>query len=81
MMKHDGDRVKIDISRDEWEVLLTAMGFAASAALKQNDRKLANAFIQNANAINEGNPGWTPYASLMEGRPRPSDADPAAGDG
>lgn len=52
-MKRENGRVIIDISEDEYQWLIFALG-AATATLGPPVLKLDN-------AINEGNPAWTPY--------------------
>lgn len=53
--------VKIALTREEYETLLLAVGYATGAALRDNDRKLMRAFLLLANAVNRDNPNWKPY--------------------
>jgi hypothetical protein len=54
--------VTLDLTRDEFDTLLLCMGYAAGAARQQEDTTLAASFLRLANAVNRGNPQWTPYA-------------------
>jgi len=51
----------ITLTDDEFDQLLVVCGYAAGAAMKDRDDRLAYSFIRLANRINEGNPKWTPY--------------------
>ena len=55
------ERVELDLSRDDFELLLQAMGFAAGAAKKAGNRDLFKSMLRLANDVNAGNPRWTPY--------------------
>lgn len=66
MMRREGGRVVIDISGDEYTLLLLALGVATGkASMPDRARDLPGAlmdhFLRLANSINEGNPNWTPY--------------------
>lgn len=62
MMRRENGRVFIEISEDEWDVLLIVLGFAAGHACDQDwERHLQRSIFRLANSINEGNPNWTPY--------------------
>ncbi|HTB10975.1 MAG TPA: hypothetical protein VK752_05365 [Bryobacteraceae bacterium] len=61
MMRREGGRVVIDISEEEYTLLLLKLGYATGRATDMADR---NACLRLANAINEGNPQWTPYEVL-----------------
>ncbi len=62
MMKRQDGRVYIDLSEAEFNGLLTVLGYALGAALQDQDQLIANAMLRLANAVNEGNPQWSPYA-------------------
>jgi hypothetical protein len=53
-----GDRVVIDMTREEYNLLLIALGYATGAA---KNLDLQQAFLRLVNMINEGNPNYTPY--------------------
>jgi hypothetical protein len=54
--------MQIDLSEDEFEVLILALGYAAGAASKDNvNPSLVDSFIRVANAVNRNNPRWTNY--------------------
>lgn len=55
-----GDSVLIQISAEDYERLLLMMGYAFSAALKE-DASMAYSFLDLTNRVNRGNPNWTPY--------------------
>lgn len=58
MMRRENGRVLIDISTDDFNSLLLCLGYATGAA---RDKATRNAWLRLANAVNEGNPDWTPY--------------------
>jgi hypothetical protein len=53
-------RKTIELSNDEFDRLLIALGYATGAAY-QRDSDLADSFLRLANLINKDNPRWTPY--------------------
>jgi hypothetical protein len=55
------ERVQLDLSRDDFDVLLYALGCAIGAASKGGNRELVKSMLGLANEINAGNPNWTPY--------------------
>jgi hypothetical protein len=55
------NEVVIRLTRDEFDVLLIMMGYAAAAAYQQKNTSMAYAFIRIANAVNKDNLNWTPY--------------------
>ena len=58
MSTFTGDRVQFDISRDDFELLLLALGMATGSV---QDTPMRRLLFELANRINEGNPNWTPY--------------------
>lgn len=58
MMRREGGRVHIELSEDEFTTLLCCVGFAVGAT---TTREARFSWLRLANAINEGNPAWTPY--------------------
>lgn len=51
----------ITLTDDEFDNLLIMAGFATGAAMKQEDKRLANSFLRLVNSINRDNPNWAPY--------------------
>jgi hypothetical protein len=58
-MRRENGRVVIDISQDEFDELLLALGYAAGDLMREGGNPYA--MLRLANSINEGNPAWTPY--------------------
>ena len=77
-MKRQNWRVLIDISEDQFISLISALGYAVGAAIKDDERDHFRSWIRLANAINEGNPNWTPYETDW---PQPSGDRPHSTDG
>jgi hypothetical protein len=59
MFTRQNDRIIIDISEDEFDSLLIALGYAIGA--RSTHEPLPYGWLRLANSINEGNPNWTPY--------------------
>lgn len=59
--KREGDRVTVEMSVDDWERLVFTVGFAWGYALRENDLNRAQWITRFFDAINEGNPNYTPY--------------------
>jgi hypothetical protein len=55
--------VTIELTEDQFQILLLAVGMAVGAASGQSghDPLLFADFIGLANSINSGNPNWIPY--------------------
>lgn len=53
--------VCIEMSEDDFSLLLLTIGFAAGAQHQRNDKRSFNRSLKLANTINEGNPNWKPY--------------------
>lgn len=51
----------IELSRDEKDTLMLALGTATNVALLQRDKHLFFQFLRLANAVNRKNPDWRPY--------------------
>jgi hypothetical protein len=49
-------RVHIELTREEYHLLLMALGAAAASEFGMQE-----SFIRLANSINDGNPSWTPF--------------------
>jgi hypothetical protein len=56
--EQDG-KVVLTLSRDDWMMLLLAMGTATGLALK--DGHPSRPWFELVNRVNEGNPNFTPY--------------------
>jgi hypothetical protein len=80
MMKRENGRVLIDISEDDFYGLVFVLGFAGGAAVEQKNGVVTlRRTLELANAINEGNPNWTPYdTSAMSSEPGPDEAETPA---
>lgn len=74
----DGDVVTLTMTVDEFSGVLLALGVAAGDAAKERGAGSATvrAWFRLADAVNEGNPGWTPY-NLAPERGNPT-SPPAA---
>ncbi len=55
--KREGDRIIIDLTQEQWEILVYALGYATGNA----HHGLQKVLWQLANEINDGNPNWVPY--------------------
>ncbi|MGH9665554.1 MAG: hypothetical protein ACRD9L_14105 [Bryobacteraceae bacterium] len=53
------DKLTIELSRDEFELLLLALGIAAGSAAASP--ALFKDLLRLANAVNRNNPAWRPY--------------------
>lgn len=51
----------IELTQDEFESLLIALGVAVGTFMKQKDWAEVHRLMRLANAINRNNPNWTPY--------------------
>lgn len=56
-----GENVRLDMTRDEFDQLLLMMGSVAGAALRQNDLQQFYKWLKFANLVNATNPNFTPY--------------------
>jgi hypothetical protein len=59
--RRDGDQVTITITHAQFQQLMLLMGWRAGEIREPGPITLKEA-ITLANAINEGNPNWKPYA-------------------
>ena len=55
-----GDRVTLEMTRDDFGRLLQMMGAAVGTA-SRNDPDLAAAWLEFVNRLNDGNPNFAPY--------------------
>ena len=53
--------MKIELTQDEFDMLLLMCGYATGAAMEKGNKRLGYGFLSLANAINRDNPHWTPY--------------------
>lgn len=58
--RRDGDRVTIELTTEQYHTLLLQLGYAMGAASARGES--TDPHLRLVNAINEGNPNWTPYA-------------------
>jgi hypothetical protein len=58
--RREGDTVTITLTVDQSESLMLVLGFALGRALSQPILR-PESILRLTNAINEGNPNWTPY--------------------
>lgn len=59
-----GDRVVLNMSRDDWDRLLMMMGFAMRVMLGRGDNP--DGILALVNRLNQGNPNFTPYEITPE---------------
>lgn len=57
--RRDGDTVQLSMTCDQYRLLIAAIAFAVGS---MPDREFRIAMIRLVNALNDGNPEWTPYA-------------------
>lgn len=55
------DQVILTMTREDYNSILFALGYATGASSDLPDRK--NALIELMNRLNQGNPNYTPYAT------------------
>ena len=60
-MSGTATRMTFELSRDDFDFLLMALGYAAGKA-SLDDQALTERIFKLANAINLKNPNWKPYA-------------------
>jgi hypothetical protein len=53
------DRAIVEFTNDDWAVLMMIMGYALGATAKDRDFFLMS--VRFVNALNRGNPSYTPY--------------------
>jgi hypothetical protein len=57
MVTFSGDRVQFDVSREDFDLILMALGMGAGGAPQPFFWRI----VRLVNTINEGNPNFTPY--------------------
>jgi hypothetical protein len=53
--------MKFELTHEEHQMLLLALGMAAGVASRDGNTLLFNRLIALANTVNKGNTEWTPY--------------------
>jgi len=61
MYSRKDDAVTLTMTVDEYEILLTALGYATMYAHRQSDRVLVKHYLALMNSLNQGHPHYTPY--------------------
>jgi len=56
-----------ELTDDEHNLLLMALGYAIGLAMKENNRGLAYSIVRLTNKLNENNPSYVPY-QIPEGQ-------------
>jgi hypothetical protein len=64
------------LTRDQYETLLVALGYAAGAAISRKENGLFIGFLRLCNEINKNNPNYLPYE--LEAEPA-EQAEPTGG--
>ena len=64
MYQSKEDTVILTMTGDEYQTLLTALGYATMASLQAGDRILAKHYFDLMDSLNKGNPRYTPYGAL-----------------
>jgi hypothetical protein len=60
------NEIIITLTPEEMDTLSLALGYATGAAFKDNNRKLARAFIELTNSVHKNNPDYVPYEMIPE---------------
>jgi hypothetical protein len=53
--------MNFQLSQEEFDLLLLALGIAIGTCYKDGNRALAHDILRLANAVNKDNPHWKPY--------------------
>jgi hypothetical protein len=75
----DRFNLNLNLTREEFDTLILALGFATGSAFKQGMGKLSYSLLELANTINKDNPNWKPYEIPQEyrsGGQAPQNPDP-----
>jgi hypothetical protein len=69
--KREGDVITLTLTPDQYANVVMALGIAAGRVLGEDgDRQRRfNEWLRLTNAVNEGNPDWTPYEVPAEASP------------
>jgi hypothetical protein len=71
-----GERVTLDMTRDDYDKLMLMLGYATGAANMAGELTLFWSWLRLANELNNGNPNFRPYEIPEEFR-RGGDLNPA----
>jgi len=66
IFREEGDRVTLEMSRDDYEQLLLILGFQEGSVLRTGDERTFYRWLEFINRLNAGNPRFTPYEIPME---------------
>lgn len=59
--KREDDKITLEMTVEDWENLLLALGYATGAAYKSGDELKAQSLIKFVNRLNLDNLGFIPY--------------------
>jgi hypothetical protein len=60
MYRREGNTVILTITKDEFSTLNIGLGYTLAVA-REKDADLWKRWLRLINALNDGNPRWTPY--------------------
>lgn len=61
-MSEPAIKIELELTQDEYATMSLMCGYAAGAAFKAGDQRLANSFVHMANRLHSGDPNFVPYA-------------------
>lgn len=56
-----GERVTLEMTRDDYDRLTLMLGFAVGAVMRTGDMRMFYTWLRFTNELNNGNPNFTPY--------------------
>lgn len=56
-----GDRVTLEMTRNDYVRLMLMLGFACGGAHRQGNMQMFYSWLRFTNELNNGNPNFTPY--------------------
>lgn len=59
--REQGENVVLTISKNQYLMLMMALGIAAGTVCKQDERDLFRTLVKLTNSLNIGNPNYKPY--------------------
>ena len=65
-----GDRVTLEMTREDFDWLLIMLGMALRSAMRDGDKQRFYSWLRFANELNNNNPNFTPYEIPEEYRQR-----------
>jgi hypothetical protein len=74
LMKRTPEGVTVELTEDQYELLVQALGYAAGAAAAANNGSMFRQYLRLANVVNDGNRAWVAYAIEDEESPKPARA-------